>query len=218
MARYRYGKEIHRWLATAYHEAGHAVAILLMGGTLLLVEVTSPASGRASRVNEWYRLMPLIDIANSRRRMPSELLRLWRDEFWISDAGHVAEAEFNLVSEAELSNGSLGDRMSQIALLGMMEEGSFAEVYFSRHFHPWSHLLTEDCRAFFRIPRIAAMTRTLAEALFRTPHMTGWEVIDTLLANHAVLTGQFDFFWAPPGDETLVRRKPTPPAKQLRLW
>ena len=166
MARYRYGKEIHRWLATAYHEAGHAVAILLMGGTLLLVEVTSPGSGRASRVNEWHRLMPLIDLANSRQRMPSELLRLWRDEFWILDAGHVAEAEFNLVSDAELSNGAQGDRMSQIALLGMMEEGSFAEVYFSRHFHPWCRSITEDCRAFFRIPQIAAMTRTLGRRCF----------------------------------------------------
>jgi len=218
MAKYRYGKETHRWMATAYHEAGHAVAILLLGGTLLLVEVTSPASGRARRKKDWNRLMFLIEAANNQRYMPSELLRIWRDEFWVSDAGHIAEAEFNLVSEAELSNGAQGDLMNQIALLEMMEEGSFAEVYFSRHFHPWCHHITEDCRAFFRVPRIAAMTRTLAEALFRTPRMAGWEVIDTLLANQAALTGQVDLFWEPAEGKSFVRRMPTPPAKQLRLW
>ena len=34
--------------------------------------------------------------------MPPELLRLWCEEFWISDAGAIAEAEFNLVPDDEL--------------------------------------------------------------------------------------------------------------------
>ena len=61
------------------------------------------------------------------------------------------------------------------------------------------------------------MTRTLTEALLRTRCMDGEEVIDTLLANRAALTGQMDLFWVPDGDDLFARRKTLNRPTQMRL-
>ena len=61
------------------------------------------------------------------------------------------------------------------------------------------------------------MTRTLTEALLRTRCVDGEEVIDTLLANRAGLTGQMDLFWVPVGDDPFARRRTPTPPKQMRL-
>lgn len=37
--------ELYGWVATSYHEAGHAVAIMLLGRKLLSIEVSSHSSG-----------------------------------------------------------------------------------------------------------------------------------------------------------------------------
>ncbi len=162
-------------------------------------------------------LAQAIDVANQRRRMLPELLRLWRCECWIYDAGAVAEAEFNLISEDDLTSGAWGDLERKAELIPASDEPSFVEEYYHRHMEPWQHLITEACRAYFRLPRVSALTRTLAEALLRTRHMDGVEVIDTLLANRAALTGQMDLFWVPVGDDPFIRRQAARPPYQLRL-
>lgn len=217
MADNRYQSESLSWLATAYHEAGHAVVILLLGRTLLWVELTSPSTGAAWRESIEARLAQLAEEANRRGRMPPELLRLWCEEFWISDAGAIAEAEFNLVPDDELVNGALGDELRKLALIPDEDRYAFVRDYFHRHIGRWCDLIKEDCRQFFRLPRVSAMTRTLAEVLLRARRMDGEEVIDTLLANRATLTGQMDLFWVPIGENPFSHRRNHPPPKQMRL-
>ena len=217
MADNRYQSESLSWLATAYHEAGHAVVILLLGRTLLWVELTSHSTGAAWRESIEARLAQLAGEANRRGRMPPELLRLWCEEFWISDAGAIAEAEFNLVPDDELANGALGDELRKLALIPDEDRYAFVRDYFHRHVGRWCSLIREDCRQFFRLPRGSTMTRTLAEALLRTRRLDGEEVIDTLLANRAALTGQMDLFWIPVGDDPFARRRNHLPPKQMRL-
>ncbi|HEY9198129.1 MAG TPA: M50 family metallopeptidase [Gammaproteobacteria bacterium] len=217
MADNRYRSESFSWLATAYHEAGHAVVILLLGRTLLWVELTSHSTGAAWRESIEARLAQLADEASRRGRMPPELLRLWREEFWISDAGAIAEAEFNLVPDDALVNGALGDELRKFSLIPDEDRHAFVRDYFHRHLGRWCDLIKEDCRQFFRLRHVSAMTRTLAEALLRTRRMDGEEVIDTLLANRATLTGQMDLFWVPIGDNPFAHRRNHPPPKQMRL-
>lgn len=217
MANNRYRSESFSWLATAYHEAGHAVVILLLGRTLLWVELTSHLTGAAWGESIEARLAQLAEEAHRRGRMPPELLRLWREEFWISDAGAIAEAEFNLVPADELVNGALGDELRKLALIPAEDRYAFVRDYFHRHIGRWCHLIKEDCRQFCRLPRVSAMTRTLAEALFRTRRMDGEEVIDTLLANRAALTGQMDLFWVSDGDDLFARRRTLKRPTQMRL-
>ena len=218
MADNRYQSESLSWLATAYHEAGHAVVILLLGRTLLWVELTSPSTGAAWRESIEARLAQLAGEANRRGRMPPELLRLWCEEFWISDAGAIAEAEFNLVPDDELANGALGDELRKLALIPDEDRYAFVRDYFHRHVGRWCSLIREDCRQFFRLPRVSTMTRTLAEALLRTRRMDGEEVIDTLLANRAALTGQMDLFWVPVGNNPFATRRTLLPPKQMSLF
>ena len=217
MADNRYRSESFSWLATAYHEAGHAVVILLLGRTLLWVELTSHSTGAAWRESIEARLAQLAEEANRRGRMPPELLRLWREEFWISDAGAIAEAEFNLVPDDELVNGALGDELRKLALIPDEDRYAFVRDYFHRHVGRWCDLIKEDCRQFFRLPRVSAMTRTLAEVLLRARRMDGEEVIDTLLANRAASTGQMDLFWVPGGEHPFAHCRKHPPPKQMRL-
>lgn len=217
MADNRYRSESFSWLATAYHEAGHAVVILLLGRTLLWVELTSHSTGVTRGESIAAHLAQLADEANRRGRMPPELLRLWREEFWISDAGAIAEAEFNLVPDDALVNGALGDELRKFALIPDEDRYAFVRDYFHRHLGRWCDLIKEDRRQFFRLRHVSAMTRTLAEALLRTRRMDGEEVIDTLLANRATLTGQMDLFWVPIGDNPFAHRRNHPPPKQMRL-
>ncbi|MDY0038550.1 MAG: M50 family metallopeptidase [Zoogloea oleivorans] len=207
----------HHWLATAYHEAGHAVMVLQLGRTLLWVELEAAVSGVTWSKGLFDRLDRLIEQAGRTGRVPAELLRLWREEFWISDAGMVAEAEFNLVPTEQLARGGLGDAFKKLALRPDSERYPLVRDYFHRHLGRHADALTEDCRQFFRLPRIAAMTRTLAEALLRSRRLEGDEVIDVLLANRAHATGQCDLFWQPQGDEPTVRRKLPPLPRQLHM-
>lgn len=207
----------HQWLATAYHEAGHAVVVLQLGRQLLWVEVNTPVDG----ITWWSagvfeRIAQLTEQATRSGRVPAELLRLWREQFWIYDAGVVAEAEFNLVPDEQLVRGGFGDLARKLMLAPDQERHPFVKEYFHRHVGRWADEFQEECIRFFRQPRIAAMTTTLAEALLRSRRLEGDEVIDVLLANRAHATGQLDLFWVPQGDEPLVRSK-LPPPKQLRL-
>ncbi|HEY0633974.1 MAG TPA: M50 family metallopeptidase [Gammaproteobacteria bacterium] len=207
----------HQWLATAYHEAGHAVVMLQLGRQLLWVEVTAPGDGLTMSVGVFERMAQLTAQATHSGRMPAELLRLWREEFWISDAGMVAAAQFNLVPVERLARGGLGDAFKKLVLIPDEVAHPVLKAYFHRHLGSWAHPLKEECQRFFRLPRIATMTTTLAEALLRARRLDGDEVIDVLLANRAHATGQLDLFWLPPGDEPLVRSKLQPRPRQLRL-
>lgn len=218
MADNQYRSESHSWLATAYHEAGHAIAVLLLGRTLLWVELTSPLSGATWMVPIEMRLAQLVDEARRRCRIPPELLCLWREEFWICDAGAIAEAEFNLVPDDRLVSSSFGDELQKLVLIPDEDRYAFVRDYFHRHVGCWSALMREDCRQFFRIPRVSAMTRTLAEVLLRAQRMDGAEVIDTLLANRAALTGQMDMFWTPDNDDCFLRCRASFHPRQLQLW
>lgn len=141
-----------------------------------------PALGAAWLEDIGDQLERLVDVANERQCIPAELLRLWRDEFWISDAGAVAEVEFNLVSESDLAAGSFNDVLGKAMLIPDAEQYPFVKAYFHRHVGAWQYLIAEACRAFFRQPRVSSLTRILAEALLRTRHMDGEDVIDTFLA------------------------------------
>lgn len=217
MNKAQFRRDSYGWLATAYHEAGHAVAALLLGRTLVMVEIHSPSSGAAWLNDIGDRLDMLIDVANEQQCIPAELLRLWRDEFWISDAGAVCEAEFNLVSESDLARGSFNDVVAKAMLIPDSEQYAFVKSYFHRHVGTWQHLITEACRAFFRQPRVSSLARTLGEALLRTRRMDGEVVIDTLLANRAALTGQMDLFWEPVDNNLFTRSVSHPYPKQMRL-
>lgn len=208
----------YAWLSTAYHEAGHAIVVLLLGRMLFMVEVSSPLAGFTLREGVSRRLAQVVRLANQRRRMPPELLRLWRDECWILDAGAVAEAEFNLISEDDLNSGARGDREKKSSLIPKAGESAFVDEYYYRHMNGCHHLITETCRAFFRMSRVSALTRTLAEALLRTRRMGGDEVIDTLLANRAYQTGQRDLYWVPMGDSPFARSEAARTPIQLRLF
>ncbi|HEY0719800.1 MAG TPA: M50 family metallopeptidase [Gammaproteobacteria bacterium] len=207
----------HQWLATAYHEAGHAVMVLQLGRELLWVEVKAPGEGLTMSVGVFERMAQLTEQATRTSRVPAELLRLWREEFWISDAGVVAAAEFNLVPVERLARGGLGDAFKKLVLIPDEVAHPVLKAYFHRHLGSWNLQLKEECQRFFRMPRIAAMTTTLAEALLRARRLEGDEVLDVLLANRAHATGQLDLFWLPPGNEPLVRSKLQPPPRQLRL-
>lgn len=217
MARHHERAESYGWLATAYHESGHAVAALMLGRVLLRVEINSPSTGVAWVEDVRGRLAHVVDEANQRRRVPPELLRLWREEFWISDAGAVAEAEFNLVPQNDLARGSIGDMISKAMLIPDAEAHAFVKAYYHFHVGAWQHLITEACRAFFRQNQISSLTRTLAEALLRARHLNGDEVIDVLLSNRAALTGQTDLFWTPVGDDPFARRRASCRPAQLRF-
>lgn len=208
----------HQWLATAYHEAGHAVVVLQLGRQLLWVEVKAPSDGVTMSVGLFERIAELTEEATRTGRVPAELLRLWREEFWISDAGMVAESEFNLVSDDHLVRGGFGDLVKKLMLAPDKERHPFVKEYFHRHVGRYADSLTEQCRQFFRMPRMAAMTINLAEALLRSTRMEGDEVIDTLLANRAAITGQRDLFWVPEGVDHFIRSKIPPRSPtQLRL-
>jgi len=218
MADNQYRSESYSWLATAYHEAGHAVAVLLLGRTLLWVELTSHLTGATRILPIDSRLAKLVDRARRRCRISPELLRLWCEEFWICDAGAIAEAEFNLIPDNRLVSGSFGDELQKLALIPDEDRYAFVRDYFHRHVGCWSALMREDCRQFFRTPRVSAMTRTLAEVLLRAQRIEGAEVIDTLLANRAALTGQMDMFWTPENDYCFVCSRVAPHPEQLQLW
>jgi hypothetical protein len=208
----------HAWLCTAYHEAGHAVAVLLLGRELYLVEVISPGEGKTWCEHRDEQFYELAERANREHRVNAELLRHWLHELWVMDAGSIAEAEFNLVPQDTLERGGFEDAMMKLSLIPRFEEDSFIEAYFYRHVGARVTQITEACRLFFRRPRVSALTRTLAEVLIRTRRLSGNDVVDTLLANRVGQTGQQDLFWAPQGGNSLERRDARRQPAQLRLF
>lgn len=214
----QYRSESHGWLATSYHEAGHALAVLLLGHELFHVEIISHKSGVTCKNDSSIRLSHLIKKANTQSRISPELISIWLDEFWIADAGAIAEAEFNLIPDEELIRGSLHDVLGKFTLIPDDDVSLFAKDYFYRNIGRWHHLIQEDCRRFFRKPNIYAMTRILAEALLRTRSMDGETVVDTLLSNIASSTRQTDLFWDPMNDNIFGYRQAMPPPMQLCLF
>lgn len=215
MSNNRYRRESHYWLATAYHEAGHAIVILLVGRELQWIELTSHSSGAVGSASVAGRVEQLMDEASRHGRMPAELLRLWREECLICDAGIIAETEFNLVSDRQQAVGALGDTFYKLTLIPQEDRYAFVRDYFHRNVGRWSERIKEDCRQLFRQPRVAALTRTLAEVLLRTKHMDGETVIDTLLANRESSTRQRDLFWE---SNVFVEFCEMQMPKQMRLW
>lgn len=207
----------HALLCTAYHEAGHAVAAMLLGRQLYRVEVFSDNTGSVWHASRRGKISEYLACANLRERVSVELLRLWLEEFRIADAGVVAEEEFNLVPREELVNAGMGDVMIKFSLMPDLDDDTFIGAFFLRHVQPWMTYLTEDCRVFFRRPDVSALTRTLAEALLRCRRMDGEEVIEVLLSNRAALTRQQDLFWAPLDESLFLRSQPTRIPHQYKL-
>lgn len=217
MARHDPRSDSHAWMCTAYHEAGHVVAAMLLGREVYRVEVTSRWEGFAWHEGRSGQIVDLVELANLEGRVRSDLLRLWLDEFWIADAGVIAEGEFNLVPPDVLAGGGHGDAMRKLELIHSIDEDSFITAYFYRQVGPWMSSLTEACRIFFRKPNVAAMTRTLAEALLRSRRLEGEEVIDVVLSNRAAISGQRDLFWKPAGEDLFLRRQIARMPQQYRL-
>lgn len=217
MYRHSHQSDVHAWMCTAYHEAGHAVAALLLGRDLYLVEVTDRWEGLTWHEGRSGHIAELVELANEEGRVRMGLLRFWLDEFWIADAGVIAEEEFNLVPPDVLARGGQNDAMSKYDLIEDFDEEAFITAYYYRQVEPWMTRITKACRTFFRLPNVAALTRTLAEALLRSRRLHGEEVIDAVLSNRAAVTGQRDLFWEPEGDDLFVRKMIPHVPQQYRL-
>jgi hypothetical protein len=214
-------RNIYSYEATAYHEAGHAIVMLLLGVKISRIEITEPRSGYVRPYMTSLDYWGLVKQASKSGHISVQLFRHWLDRFWISDSGAIAEAEFNLVSDNELISGSFGDLMSKVNVGVGLEEYPGVKEYFHKYVGRENEQITKMCLIFMRNPKVSWLIRTLADSLMRTPNMDGEEVVDTLLSNKASKTRHFDMFWEPLDYELWkesMKHKIKPKAKQLRLF
>jgi hypothetical protein len=139
----------HALLCTAYHEAGHAVAALLLGRELYRVEVLSEKTGSVWHASRRGEIGVCRACANLQERVSVELLRLWLEEFRIADAGVVAEEEFNLVPREELVNAGMGDARIKLSLMPELDDGHLHRGVLSTH--PYSAPISASIGDFERV-------------------------------------------------------------------
>ena len=126
-------KNIHSYEATAYHEAGHAIVMLLLGYQLNRVEIIAPGSGITSRGDGFEDYFSLVSSAFKKQGVNPKLIRYWLDSFLISDSGAIFETEFNLVSDKDLKVGSLSGRHHKIELFLGLDNKPHVLDYFRKY-------------------------------------------------------------------------------------
>ncbi len=215
-SRLEYQRQSGHTMATACHEAGHAVMALYLGYRIIEVAVTTGQSGHLHSAIDVDRICEGSERFHTTGHCPGRLLRYWIEEHWFLDAGYLAEEEFNLVPLGCLEDGASGDRAAKFRL--QPEDKTSPHYQYYRHnIMGHEHVLTLGCREILRIPVISGRIRLIAELLIRMPRIDGQTLLDLLLANMAAASKQQDLFWEPLESDLYERRLPDRPPRQLTL-
>lgn len=203
-------------MATACHEAGHAVIALYLGYRIIEVAVTSAQTGYLLRAIDADRIREASERLLTTGRCPAHLLQYWIEGHWFLDAGYLAEEEFNLVPLDSLHAGAAGDRDAKFRLRPQ-DKTTPHYGYYRRNIMGHENVLTQVCRTILRIPINSERIRLIAELLIRTPRIEGHRLIDLLQSNMAAASRQQDLFWEPSEADFYKRRIPERSARQLCL-
>nr|WP_269646173.1 M50 family metallopeptidase [Thioalkalivibrio thiocyanodenitrificans] len=169
-----------RWLASigwedrrsveqvAFHESGHAVMTLLVGRRLKEVAVTSPRSGNTREE----RSGPPVWLSAQGERKDPHVIRRLLDTIRILLAGPIADQEYSRARDLFEAGGS-ADLDKVAALLTYMEA---ALSHNAIHYQS----LVDDVSDYLMSPNVWHYVTILAEALTRTPIMSGSEVVSLL--------------------------------------
>ncbi len=205
-------------LATAHHEAGHAIMVILSERELYSVRVIDSHSGYVHYASYQEEMRGWLDYAAEYQCVPAQLALLWRDVYRIADAGQIAEYEIAPLSGQNIADYCEGDIEEKGSCCPPADVSSVVKQFYEENFDAHQVVLFEDCRRIIRNPKISAIIRTLAEMLMRSPFMLGNEVIDLLLANKAATTKQEDMFWQPTDESIWVVKREPVPLVQLALF
>lgn len=199
-----------------YHEAGHAVMLLLLGRKIKGIEILDEGRGYVRGESVKHQYSYWLNQAANKRYIPAELVRLWRDDLWILSAGPIAEEEFKLVSQYNEHN---GDELDLLAIESLRPEGSpsFLMNFFDNQILFQRMENDSECKRLLRTQKISSWLHTLVELLMRSPVLEGDEVIDLLLANKVNASKQLDLFWETPDPSTWGYQKIKHPSVQLAL-
>lgn len=169
----------------AFHEAGHAVMTLLVGRRLRRVAVTSPQSGNTREEGSG---SPVYLTVQGEQKDPQVIRRLV-DTIRVLLAGPIADQEYSRAPDLFAAGGHT-DLDKVFALL------TYIEAAFSHSVIRYQPLLDEVSERLMS-PTIWHYVTILAEALMRTPIMSGDEVV-ALLARTGKARSQLSLFPEPP--------------------
>lgn len=202
--------------ATMCHEAGHAVMILLLGRKIKRIEIIGEGRGYVRHESLKRQYTYWLNHAAEKRYIPAELVRLWRDDFFISNAGAIAEEEFKLVSQYNEHNGNELD-IAAIESLRPEASPAFLINFFDHQILSHEIEIVDECKRIIRTKKISSRLHTLVELLMRSPVLEGDEVIDLLLANEVNASKQLDLFWEATDASIWEYQKIKYPSVQLAL-
>ncbi|QFY88604.1 M50 family metallopeptidase [Magnetovirga frankeli] len=105
------------YLATAYHESGHAIVTLLLGHQVESINILDAWSGYVMGNDQAPEIAHWIERSEENGRVAAQLGRAWREAYLILHAGEVAERDLAPLSGGNISRGCSGDLFNKIGLM-----------------------------------------------------------------------------------------------------
>lgn len=190
--------------------------ILLLGRKIKRIEVLNEGGGYVLHESVKREYAYWLNQAAKKQYIPAELVRLWRDDVCISNAGAIAEEEFKLVSQYNEHNGNELD-IAAVESLRPEASPTFLINFFDHQVLSHEMKIVDECKRIIRTKEISSRLHTLVELLMRSPVLEGDEVIDLLLANEVNASKQLDLFWEATDASTWEYQKIKYPSVQLAL-
>ena len=192
-----------KFVATAYHEASHAILGMICGQKLKSVHVLSNSTGYCRFEKTRLDVPQLSSRALSEKKMPAELVIYWRNRYLIADAGQIGESELSPLSGHIPKDFAYSDELNKTSCMPSREDYWRVRRFYKRQFRPFKANLFRLCSEIIQTEAISDSITSLAEMLVRKPDLRGDEVMNLLMTNRINKTRQLDLFWEPI-DESII--------------